>query len=557
MLKRMTAIVSAIAVCVCLLSVSIPAFVQAANENATVTETREDGDAYAVFDKETGVLSFHRGDVPETTPEKSVYTGFETANYQRATEVPWNEIRTEVKEVRFEDEIHPISTAYWFYRFQQMTAITDIEKLDTSQVTDVSMMFQSAYSLEKLDVSSFDTSQVTEMRFMFSYMINLRELNVSGFDTSNVTAFNGMIELTPNLKMLDLSSFDLSQSQELNYMFDESGVEILRLGEKFSFRYQQSGGWYSEHAYLPEETWQQEGTDLTYSPQELTEQFDGATMAGTYILADYTREYIHNYDFEASYGTINTYSRSGGESYYSYCVNDELHLEDAYLNRHPVTTNEELDVYLDLRTEEARMVKSEDPYGALVKVLYYGFPNNGALSEDGNSLQEYFGVSDMRASQRTQYAVHYYSDGTEVNLDESVYGEEAIAYYQALIGMNAEWNVQAMEVPENVRCELYVFSNDEWDENGVPSSQNTVALQKETLEPPVDPTPEPEPTPDPTPDPEPTPDPDPTPEPQPQPEETVETAADTNAMVYVGLAGASAFILTGVLLVKRKSQKEQ
>ena len=157
----------------------------------------------------------------------------------------------------------------------------------------------------------------------------------------------------------------------------------------------------------------------------------------------------------------------------------------------------------------------------------------------------------------TQYAVHYYSDGTEVNLDESVYGEEAIAYYQALIGMNAEWNVQAMEVPENVRCELYVFSNDEWDENGVPSSQNTVALQTETLEPPVDPTPEPEPTPDPTPDPEPTPDPDPTPEPQPQPEETVETAADTNAMVYVGLAGASAFVLTGVLLVKRKSQKEQ
>ena len=91
----------------------------------------------------------------------------------------------------------------------------------------------------------------------------------------------------------------------------------------------------------------------------------------------------------------------------------------------------------------------------------------------------------------------------------------------------------------------------------MPSSQNTVALQTETLELPVDPTPEPEPTPDPTPDPEPTPDPDPTPEPQPQPEETVETAADTNAMVYVGLAGASAFILTGVLLVKRKSQKEQ
>ena len=69
----------------------------------------------------------------------------------------------------------------------------------------------------------------------------------------------------------------------------------------------------------------------------------------------------------------------------------------------------------------------------------------------------------------------------------------------------------------------------------MPSSQNTVALQTETLEPPVDPTPEP----------------------QPQPEETVETAADTNAMVYVGLAGASAFVLTGVLLVKRRSQKEQ
>ena len=61
MLKRMTAIVSDIAVCVCLLSVSTPAFVQAANENATVTESSsgqawiyQDKSVLVAFGKETG-----------------------------------------------------------------------------------------------------------------------------------------------------------------------------------------------------------------------------------------------------------------------------------------------------------------------------------------------------------------------------------------------------------------------------------------------------------------------------------------------------------------------
>ena len=55
-----------------------------------------------------------------------------------------------------------------FYNFSKLTKIENVNLLDTSNVTDMSHMFQSCIKLTNLDLSNFDTSQVTNMGEMFS-----------------------------------------------------------------------------------------------------------------------------------------------------------------------------------------------------------------------------------------------------------------------------------------------------------------------------------------------------------------------------------------------------
>ena len=95
----------------------------------------------------------------------------------------------------------------------------DVSHFDTSQVTNMSEMFDGCHSLTSLDVSHFDTSQVTDMGFMFSFCKNLTSLDVSHFDTSQVTDMMFMFSDCHNLTNLDVSHFDTSQVTNMYMMF--------------------------------------------------------------------------------------------------------------------------------------------------------------------------------------------------------------------------------------------------------------------------------------------------------------------------------------------------
>ena len=96
----------------------------------------------------------------------------------------------------------------------------DLSNFDTSQVTDMNIMFNHMRDLTTLDLSNFDTSKVTNMRGMFGAMFNLTTLNLSSFDTSKVTDMYGMFHGTSELTSLDLSNFDTSQVTDMGYMFN-------------------------------------------------------------------------------------------------------------------------------------------------------------------------------------------------------------------------------------------------------------------------------------------------------------------------------------------------
>ena len=106
----------------------------------------------------------------------------------------------------------------YFERFRQMTSI-DLSALDTSEVTNISAMFNKCSSLTSLDVSKFDTSQVTDMSNMFAYCSSLTSLDVSNFDTSQVTNMYEMFYGCSSLTSLDVSKFDTSNVTNTSSMF--------------------------------------------------------------------------------------------------------------------------------------------------------------------------------------------------------------------------------------------------------------------------------------------------------------------------------------------------
>ncbi len=93
------------------------------------------------------------------------------------------------------------------------------QQVDTSNVTDMSYMFEDCKNLKSLDVKDFDTRRVVNMRWMFRGCENLTELDVSSFDTSSVTDMSSMFNECVNLTSIDVSRFDTSQVTDMSCMF--------------------------------------------------------------------------------------------------------------------------------------------------------------------------------------------------------------------------------------------------------------------------------------------------------------------------------------------------
>ncbi len=109
--------------------------------------------------------------------------------------------------------------------FDNLKAIEFKGKFDTSQVTDMSLMFGGCGKLKKLNLNTLDTSLVTNMSGMFGLCSSLTELNLSKFDTSNVTDMSGMFSGCSSLTELHLSKFDTSNVTDMRGMF--SGCSSL------------------------------------------------------------------------------------------------------------------------------------------------------------------------------------------------------------------------------------------------------------------------------------------------------------------------------------------
>ncbi len=120
-------------------------------------------------------------------------------------------------------QARPTTTAYWFYEMKNLTTITGLNYLNTSEVTNMLGMFWGCKYLTSLDLSSFNTANVTDMRFMFNKCENLTSLDVSSFNTANVINMLAMFWDCKNLTSLDVSSFNTSNVTDMSAMFENCG----------------------------------------------------------------------------------------------------------------------------------------------------------------------------------------------------------------------------------------------------------------------------------------------------------------------------------------------
>ncbi|MDF7664476.1 BspA family leucine-rich repeat surface protein [Bifidobacterium sp. ESL0763] len=111
----------------------------------------------------------------------------------------------------------PQDSSGLFSSMNRLTSIEGLDKVDTSNVTNMREMFEGV-GLAELDLSHFDTNHVTDMSSMFQSCENLAELDLSSLDTSNVTDMSSMFWGCGSLTKLDLSSLDTSNVTDMSWM---------------------------------------------------------------------------------------------------------------------------------------------------------------------------------------------------------------------------------------------------------------------------------------------------------------------------------------------------
>ena len=121
-----------------------------------------------------------------------------------------------------------VTNMYVMFTGDKMLQNLDLTAFDTNNVTNITAMFRNCSNLDNINLSSFDTSNVTEMQTMFYGCGKLLELDLSGFNTSKVTNMSSMFYGTSSLKEVRVSNlWDMSSVTNTYHMFAGSGVSSV------------------------------------------------------------------------------------------------------------------------------------------------------------------------------------------------------------------------------------------------------------------------------------------------------------------------------------------
>ena len=181
-------------------------------------------DYVAEYDATNKRLTFKKNDADVSDISSNiVFVG----NYNNVAEIRKALGNVTIKEIVFDKSFNtyaPTSLNSFFKNLYSLETITDLEYLNTANVTDMSSMFHSCRNLTELNLSNFNTANVKNMRSMFDGCGNLTGLNLSNFNTTNVTNMSHMFSECTVLASLDLSKFNTTNVTNMSHMFSECTV---------------------------------------------------------------------------------------------------------------------------------------------------------------------------------------------------------------------------------------------------------------------------------------------------------------------------------------------
>ena len=176
-------------------------------------------------------------------------TGELTINGNLSKAYPWTnnkvvELNSIKSVIATENAKFPANSNSMFWNCKQLKS-ANLNKLDTSAITDMGSMFYNCDSLEELNLSDWNTSKVIYMSNTFYNCSALKELDLSnwdvsknttlyccfsncsalekinfcGWNTESVTSMRYMFTSCTSLKALDLSDFDTTKVTDMENMF--------------------------------------------------------------------------------------------------------------------------------------------------------------------------------------------------------------------------------------------------------------------------------------------------------------------------------------------------
>lgn len=157
-----------------------------------------------------------------------VFSGFEDVAYSTNSKVPWYSLHADIAAVCFDDEVKPVSCAYWFYLQQNCTRY-DLAKLDTSEATSFAYMFFSCTSLVSLDIAHFVTSKVTSINYMFYNCTKLSSIAFGAWDMTGVTVWAQAFRNLTAIEQLDFSRCTLPDYTSTMYYCFYSCSKLARI----------------------------------------------------------------------------------------------------------------------------------------------------------------------------------------------------------------------------------------------------------------------------------------------------------------------------------------
>lgn len=187
-------------------------------------DVTEDSSYAAVYGDDT--LVFGRGAAPGSYEGKPLssqngvactWYDIEDAVYSRV-ELPWRDMKPNIKSVVVKDTIAPKSIAFWFETMGNLASV-DLSKLDASKVEDAQSLFGNDALVSTIDLSMLDMPKVKNISNMFYGCKGATLLKIPGGLTNELKEMGQVFYDCISVKTLDLEGLDISGVTNMGRLF--------------------------------------------------------------------------------------------------------------------------------------------------------------------------------------------------------------------------------------------------------------------------------------------------------------------------------------------------